>query len=356
VIAGVAGVGVGGAYRSWNEGSRSTELAAIPAAGVSRVEFQSHDQDETREYVRRHYGDHSRVIRGTGKFLYRISAVGAGRVIVGRSQRWLHHTLRAAVFHPTLFLSLQPGETISFGRRSHALAPDRAVFTAADHEYTRSGSGGESLVVRVESGLIERAIAARTRRRSRRWLAPSAPILMTAGRRAELLAFEAQVHAAAQSGGSWGPYGDLEGFEGAVAGWMADLVLDAAGVQSTSEVGLERVVRLQRWIDAHLDQDITLDRLCAVAGVGPRSLQKALLAARGQSPHEFVISRRLAEARRRLAGVSTPVRVSTVALDCGFRHFGRFAVSYRAAFGESPVETVRAAERSWRGAPGNQRT
>jgi AraC-like DNA-binding protein len=331
-------------------------MAAIPAAGVSRVEFQSHDQDETREYVRRHYGDHSRVIRGTGKFLYRISAVAAGRVIVGRSERWLHQTLRAAVFHPTLFLSLQPGETISFGRRSHALQPDRAVFSAANHEYTRVGGGVENLVVRVESGLLERAIAARTLRRSRRWLAPSAPIPMTAGRRAELLAIEAQVRAAAQSGGSWGPYGDLEGFEEAVAGWMADLVLDAAGVQSTSEVGLERVVRLQRWIDAHLDQDISLDRLCAVAGVGPRSLQKALLAARGQTPHEFVTARRLAEARRRLEGSPLPVRVSTVALDCGFRHFGRFAASYRAAYGESPVETVRAAERSWRGAPGNQRT
>lgn len=345
---------VGGAYRLGETGARVSASAASPAAGVSRIEFQSNDQDETREYIRRSYGDHSRVIRGTRKFLYRISAVAAGRVIVGRSERWLHQTLRAAVFHPTLFLSLQPGDTQSFGRRSHALQPDRAVFCAPHHENTRVGAAAENLVVRVESGLMERAIAARTRRRSRRWLAPSTPVLMTAGRRAELLAFEAQVHAAAKSGGSWGPHGDLEGFEGAVAGWMADFVLDDAGVQSTSKVGLERIVRLPRWIDAHLNQELTLDRLCAVAGIGPRSLQKALLAARGQTPHEFVTARRLAEARRRLAGVSTAVRVSTVALDCGFRQFGRFAASYRAAFGESPVETARAAERSWCGAHGDQ--
>ena len=347
---------MGGAYRSGEMGARVIASAASPAAGVSRVEFQSNDQDETREYIRRNYGDHSRVVRGKGKFLYRISAVATGRIIVGRSERWLHQTLRAAVLHPTLFLSLQPGETMSLGRRSHALQPDRAVLCAPHHEYTRAGDSAENLVVRVESGLLEREIAARARRRSLRWLTRSAPIRMTAGRRAELLAFEAQLHAVAQNGGSWGPYGDLEGFEGAVAGWMADLILDAAGVQSTSEVGLERVARLQRWIDAHLDQDITLDRLCAVAGIGPRSLQKTLLAARGQTPHEFVTARRLAEARRRLAGVSTPVRVSTVALDCGFRHLGRFAVSYRAAFGESPVETARAAERSWRRAPGSKGT
>jgi AraC-like DNA-binding protein len=337
---------MGGAYRLGNAGPGSTESALSAPAGVSRIEFRSHDLDETREYLRRHFGDHSRVIRGTGKFLYRMSAVAAGRVIVGRTERWLHQTLRAAVFHPTLFLPLQPGETISFGRRSHALQPDRAVFCAADHEYTRTGGCDRSLAVRVESGLLERKIAERVRRRSRRWLAPSAPVPMTAVRRAELLAFEAQAHAAAQSGGSWGPYRDLQGFEGTVACWMADLVLDAADVQSTNELGLERLARLQRWIDAHLDQDITLDRLCAVAGVGPRSLQKALLAARGQTPHEFVTARRLAEARRRLAGASSPVRVSTVALDCGFRHFGRFSASYRAAFGESPVETARAGGRN----------
>jgi AraC-like DNA-binding protein len=339
-----------GGYRSTEPGSRSVEPGVPHATGVSRIEFRSSDQDETREYLRRNHADHSRVIRGHGQFLYRISAVAAGQVIVGRTERWLHHTLRAAVPHPTLFLSPELGETIAYGRKRYALQPDQAVFSAAGHEYTRKGGPGASLVVRVESGLLEREIAVRVRRRSRRWLAPSTPILMTAARRAELLAFEAQIRSVAEGRASWGPYGDLEAFERAIAGWMADLVLDAAGVQSTSEFGLERVVRVQRWIDAHLDQDITLDALCAVAGVSPRSLQKALLAARGQTPHEFVTARRLAAARRQLERASSPVRVSTVALDCGFRHFGRFAASYRAAFGESPTETARAFNRSGAGA------
>jgi transcriptional regulator GlxA family with amidase domain len=113
---------------------------------------------------------------------------------------------------------------------------------------------------------------------------------------------------------------------------------------------------VQRWIDTHLDQHISLDQLCAAAGVSPRSLQKALLAARGQTPHEFVTARRLAAVRRRLEGSSPKVLVSTIALDCGFRHFGRFAAIYRAAYGESPSETVRSGASSPRGAPGEQRT
>jgi AraC-like DNA-binding protein len=346
---------MGGAYRSGETGSGSSGSALPHDTGVSRIEFRSHDQDEVREYLRHNHAEHSRVVHGKGKFLYRISAADTGRVIIGRTERWLHQTLRAAVPHPTLFLSLRPGETQAYGRKRYELQPDRALFSAAGHEYTRKGGPGASLVVRVESGLLEREIAARVRRRSRRWFAPSAPIAMTAGRRAELLAFGAQLRAAAEPGGSWGPYQDLEEFELAVAGWMAGLILDTANVQSTNEAGLERVVRVQRWIDAHLDHDITLDRLCAVAGVSPRSLQKTLLAARGQTPQEFVTARRLAEARRRLASASSPVRVSTVALDCGFAHLGRFAASYRAAFGESPRDAARAG-RSLRGAPGDNLT
>ena len=329
-------------YRSGGVPSSQVGESAVPvAAAPSRVEFHSHDLDETREYVRKHHADHSRVVHGTGRYLYRLSALVAGRIIIGRTERWMRQTLRSAVPQPTLFLSLEPGETIAYGRKSYRFQPDRAIFSVPGHEYTRTGGNDKSLIVRVESGLLEREIDARLRRQSRRWLMPSTPISMTAARRAELLSFEAQLRAAAVRG-SWGAYGDLGTFEHALAGWLAGLVLEAAGAQATNEPGLERIARVQRWIDAHLDQEITLDRLCAVAGFGPRSLQKAFVAARGLTPHEFVTARRLAAARRRLESASSPVRVSAVALDCGFRHFGRFAVSYRAAFGESPTQTVRA--------------
>ena len=331
---------MGGAYRSGDAGMLSTASAMPHAAGVSRIEFRSHDQDETREYLRNNYAEHSRVVHGKGRFLHWFSATDTGRVILGRGGRWLRQTLRAAVPHPTLFLSLQPGEVQSYGRKRYELRPDLALFSAAGHEYTRTGGSIDTLFLRVESGLLEREIDARVGGRSRRWLAPSAPIAMTAVRRAELLAFDAQPRANDGPGEPWGPYGDREAFERVVAGWMADLILGASGVRSANDLSLERVVRVQRWIDAHLDQDITLDRLCAVAGIGPRALQRSLLAARGQSPHEFVTSRRLAVTRRLLESGSSRVVVSKVALDCGFSHLGRFAAAYRRAYGESPSETA----------------
>jgi AraC-like DNA-binding protein len=159
--------------------------------------------------------------------------------------------------------------------------------------------------------------------------------------RAEAFGFESQLREAAGPSHSWGPYGDRLSFDLAVAGWLADLVLDAADVRSVSEPCLERVAKVQRWVDANLEHDITLDQLCSVAGASARSLQKVFLAARGQTPYEFVTARRLEAARRRLEYSSSPPLVSTVALDCGFRHFGRFSASYRAAFGQSPGDTAR---------------
>jgi AraC-like DNA-binding protein len=32
--------------------------------------------------------------------------------------------------------------------------------------------------------------------------------------------------------------------------------------------------------------------------------------------------------------------ISSIALDCGFQHLGRFSLSYRETYGESPRDTV----------------
>ena len=332
---------MGGSYRNGEPGSGSVNSIVTYASGVSRIEFSSRDLDETRAYLRQNHAEHSRVIHGHGQFEYRLSGWDSGRVVVGRTQRSLPQTLRAAVSHPTLFLMLQPGDTQSYGRERYDLQPDRALFSAVGHDYTHRGREGSCLVVRVEAGLLDEEFAARIRRRFRRWLPPTCPIPMPAWRRAEVLGFEAQLRAGAAPGHSWGPYGDLKSFERAVAGWLAELLLGVADVRSIGEPGLQRVARVQRWVDANLEHDITLDRLCAVAGASARSLQKTFLTARGQTPYEFITARRLAAARRRLENPTSPALVSTVALDCGFRHFGRFSVAYRAAFGESPGETAR---------------
>lgn len=89
--------------------------------------------------------------------------------------------------------------------------------------------------------------------------------------------------------------------------------------------------------------------LAASAGVAPRTLQRHVRAALGTRPKTLARRLRLGAARDALlAGEATSV--IDVALQHGFAHPGRFAVAYRAAFGESPSDTLRAARARRRGA------
>lgn len=311
--------------------------------GVSINRFRSHDIDETRAHVRGNYGEHSRVIHGRGPFLYEANIVGTDRVITARTVRWLSQTLRAAVQQPTLFLTSEPSEVVRTGRRTFSPDASRAFFAAPDQEYVRQGPATQpGTVLRIDRHLLERAIDERRRGRSRRWVVRNLPLPMTASTHVQIRDFFAHVRAAATPGGSWGGYGNSDGFDAAVADWMAEQLLAADGARPTAEANLHRIVRLEQWVDAHLGDELSLDQLCSVIGVSRRSLQKSLLLLRGQTPIEFVMSRRLTAARDRLESRASPTLVATVALDCGFRHLGRFAANYRSAFGESPSETARA--------------
>jgi transcriptional regulator GlxA family with amidase domain len=102
---------------------------------------------------------------------------------------------------------------------------------------------------------------------------------------------------------------------------------------------------LEAWIEANLEAPISIGRLCAVAGVGERALQKSFESRRGMSPMRFVAERRLAEAHRQLTQAHPRDDVTHVAMRLGFHHTGRFAALYRQAFGESPSQSLRRARR-----------
>ncbi len=101
-----------------------------------------------------------------------------------------------------------------------------------------------------------------------------------------------------------------------------------------------RFERLERWVDAHLGEALTLDRLCAISGVRWRTLQKAVMALRGQSPLEWIAARRLAAVRAQLLLKPADATISRIALDFGFTHLGRFSAIYHQTYGELPSETL----------------
>lgn len=94
---------------------------------------------------------------------------------------------------------------------------------------------------------------------------------------------------------------------------------------------------------ARLSEPLTIQDVAAALGIGPRRLQLAFQAVRERSPREALSEMRLSAARRRLLAPDAGDTVSTVALDRGVAHFGRFASAYKAMFGESPSQTLRRA-------------
>src|SRR5262245_33736675 len=95
------------------------------------------------------------------------------------------------------------------------------------------------------------------------------------------------------------------------------------------------------WLRSHLTEPIDLERLAAVAGVRPRTLETHFRTFLGTTPLGWVRRMRLALARRELQRASADATVTDIALASGFTQLGRFAASYRVAFGEAPSRTLR---------------
>ncbi|MEI9950250.1 MAG: AraC family transcriptional regulator [Pseudomonadota bacterium] len=100
------------------------------------------------------------------------------------------------------------------------------------------------------------------------------------------------------------------------------------------------VRRAEEYLDANVHRHVSLPELASAVGIGVRTLGAAFRKYRGCSPMRFLQLRRLELARFRLLA-APGVTVTDVALMCGFEHFGRFSVAYRARFGESPSITMR---------------
>lgn len=103
------------------------------------------------------------------------------------------------------------------------------------------------------------------------------------------------------------------------------------------------VDRAIAYVEARPESRTTVTEMCRAMGVGRRTLEYAFREVLGTSPRAYFIQCAL-EAAQRVLRVSSPSdrTVTEVAIECGFWHLGRFSVTYRAAFGETPSQTLRA--------------
>ena len=101
------------------------------------------------------------------------------------------------------------------------------------------------------------------------------------------------------------------------------------------------VVRFEEALTRHFDQKLSMPSLCAELGVAERTLRICCAEILGVGPIRYALLKRLNRARAalRCADPST-ASVAEVARNNHFLEFGRFAVTYRSVFGESPSTTL----------------
>ncbi len=127
--------------------------------------------------------------------------------------------------------------------------------------------------------------------------------------------------------------------EGAVLTLVAELARIAelkTPLRSTEIGGLSEgeLARIVEFCEAHLSEDLSLGTLSGLIDMPTARFTRAFRAATGQTPHRFVVERRIARARALLAQGRIPL--AEVAYACGFASQSHMTDVFRDRMGVTP--------------------
>lgn len=92
--------------------------------------------------------------------------------------------------------------------------------------------------------------------------------------------------------------------------------------------------RLFAHVEDHLAERLTLRAMAAIAHLSPDHFLRAFKQAVGQTPHQYVLNRRLLRAQELLTRSKQPV--AEVAREAGFRGASHFSAAFRREYGVTP--------------------
>jgi AraC family transcriptional regulator len=108
-----------------------------------------------------------------------------------------------------------------------------------------------------------------------------------------------------------------------------------------TQEGLDRrrLSRVLDYIEAHLEGDLTLDRLASIACLSRFHFARAFKAAIGQSPHQYVSAKRLERAKALL--IQGDQSLVDIALSLNFSCQANFTRAFRQVIGQTPGQFQR---------------
>ncbi len=114
-----------------------------------------------------------------------------------------------------------------------------------------------------------------------------------------------------------------------LADWPDDVV--STQLDSLSQ---KMVAMVKDFVEAHLDQDLSLTDLASVAELSPSYFLRTFKQATGQTPHRYVMESRVQRARERLERTDHPL--ANIAYDCGFSSQSHMTDVFRSYLKMSP--------------------
>lgn len=106
----------------------------------------------------------------------------------------------------------------------------------------------------------------------------------------------------------------------------------------TSIIAPACVRRAEIFMQERFYEPLRIEDVVQASGVPMRTLYQNFLRFRGSSPMRYLRDVRLNRAKSELSK-DTDATISSLAMDAGFRHLGRFAHDYWKMFGETPSQT-----------------
>jgi transcriptional regulator GlxA family with amidase domain len=109
--------------------------------------------------------------------------------------------------------------------------------------------------------------------------------------------------------------------------------LPVAGEPASAQEG-PVVGHVQTFVEAHLAEDLSVDRLAAVADLSPSSLTRRFRREAGTTPWHYVLEARVEAAKRLLA--ETDRSLVRIAIDTGFYDQAHFVRTFNRLEGQTP--------------------
>ncbi len=94
------------------------------------------------------------------------------------------------------------------------------------------------------------------------------------------------------------------------------------------------VAQAKQLIDDHPEADWPIDQLAKAVRISPRHLSSLFKKELRQTPHDYLLEKRIERACRLLKDTQIPI--TDIALDCGFSSSQNFATAFRTRIGQSP--------------------